>query len=125
MGLFDFLKSKKLEKSEVIEKIKNQIFPRGDRDIQAGTDELLFILNNKIDRNLAQSIFMKSMAISFFTKEFDKERLHTHLSGYCIQYFDPEQMKTFYNYLTFLNFSRVAFGRTPSEIRRENGKYFC
>ena len=99
MGFFDFFKSKKKPGNELLESLTNSLFPKGIKDIQAGTNELLYILNNKIDSSIAENIFVKSSAISRIAKDFDKERLKLHLSGYCIQYFNDSQIDKYYNYL--------------------------
>jgi ADP-ribosylglycohydrolase len=43
-----------------------RMFPDGEQDIEAGTEEVLRILNNKIDRKTAKSIFIRSTAICHF-----------------------------------------------------------
>ena len=123
MGLFDFLKPKKNPMEEMMEKISNSIFPKGEKDIDAGTKELLHILNNKIDYDTAKSIFLKSAAISRISEKFDKERLKSHLAGYCIQHFSDEQVEKFHGYLTALSAAMMIHRRTPSEVRREGDKH--
>ena len=124
MGLFNFLKPKKDTKNELFEKLSNQIFPKGDKDINAGTDELLFILDNTVDRDTAKSIFVKAMVISAITEKFDEERLKAHLRGYCLEYFNPDQVKTYHIYLVALTTARVLHRKTPSEVKRDNHKYY-
>lgn len=123
MGLFDFLKQKKDPIEEMMEKISNSIFPKGEKDINAGTKELLYILNNKIDYDTAKLIFLRSAAISRISEKFDKERLKSHLAGYCIQHFNNEQVEKFYGYLTALSVAMMVQRRTPSEVRREGNVY--
>lgn len=49
MSLFNFFKKrKKIPQNESIKKMVDSLFPNGDEDINAGTNELLRILNNKI-----------------------------------------------------------------------------
>ena len=86
MGLFDFFKPKKPKTNEVFEKISNQMFPKGEKDINAGADELMRILKNKINKDLAKNVFLKSMAISKIVENFDEERLRlTSLSLYTVE----------------------------------------
>jgi len=123
MGLFNFLKSKKSPIEEMMAKISNSIFPKGEKDIDAGTKELLYILKNKIDYATAKSIFLKSAVISRISDNFDDARLKSHLQGYCIQHFDEEQIKSFHGYLIALSVAMTVQGRTPSEVRREGSAY--
>lgn len=123
MGLFDFLKPKKNPMEEMMESISNSIFPKGDKDIEAGTTELLHILNNKIDFETAKNIFLKSAIISRISEKFDKNRLKSHLAGYCIQHFNNEEFEKFYGYLTALSTAMLIHRRTPSEVRREGDTY--
>jgi len=123
MGFFDFFKSKKKPGNELLESLTNSLFPKGIKDIQAGTNELLYILNNKIDSSIAENIFVKSSAISRIAKDFDKERLKLHLSGYCIQYFNDSQIDKYYNYLKTLSIAMLIDNRTPSEVRRVGENY--
>ncbi|GEM_PF-1441217 len=123
MGLFDFLKPKKNPMEEMMEKISNSIFPKGEKDIDAGTKELLYILNYKIDYDTAKSIFLRSAVISRISEKFDKERLKTHLAGYCLQHFSDEQVEKFHEYLIALSAAMMIHRRTPSEVRREGDTY--
>lgn len=124
MGLFDFFKKKTSPLEEMIEKMHNSIFPKGPKDINAGTDELLCILENKVSREVAKSIFLKSTAISRISEKFDKERLRTHLAGYAIQYFTEKQLDMLYNYLIALKAAMMIHQRTPSEVKRDGETYF-
>jgi hypothetical protein len=45
MGSFDFLKSKKSPMEEMFEKMNNSIFPKGDKDLDAGVQGLMRILD--------------------------------------------------------------------------------
>ena len=55
MGLYDFFDSEKWANI----KAKELLFPNGDIDKTDGANELLSILNNRIDLNLARSIFVR------------------------------------------------------------------
>lgn len=123
MGLFDFLKPKKNPMDEVYQKMMNSTFPKGDKDINAATDELLHILNNKVGREEAKGIVLKSVAISRISKEFSKERLKQHLAGYCLHHFNDSQVEKFHSYLTALSAAMMIHQRTPSEVRREGEAY--
>ena len=123
MGLFDFLKPKKNPMEELFEKMSNSTFPKGDKDINAATNELLYILNNKISNEEAKGIVLKSVAISRISKEFTKERLKRHLAGYCLQHFNESQVEKYHGYLTALAAAMMIHQRTPSEVRREGDGY--
>ncbi len=124
MGLFSFLKPKKNNLDELLHNLSNSMFPKGEKDITAGAEELLNILNNKIDKNEAILIFKKSTVISRVSEEFDKERLKRHLEGYCLPYFDEMQLDQFYRYLIALKAAMMINRRTPSEVRRDGDAYF-
>ena len=117
MGLFDFLKPKKSPLHEMMEKMNNSLFPKGQKDIDAATEELLQILNRKVSLKEAQTILMKSIAISAISSNFTEERLRQHLAGYCIQHFSGAQVKRFYEYLASIATAKMS-NRTPSEITR-------
>lgn len=119
MGLFDFLKPKKTEMEEMFEKMSAKIFPKGEKDINAVVDSLLYILDNKISREEAKSIALKSTFLSRFNTNFDRDRLRSHLAGYCLQHFNDKQIETFHGYLVFLTIADAKFRKTPSEIIRE------
>lgn len=123
MGLFDFLKPKKNPMEEVFQKLSNSTFPKGEKDMNAATDELLHILNNQIGRDEAKQIVIKSVAISRISKEFSKERLRQHLQGYCINHFNEAQIEKFHGYLVALSAAMLIHRRTPSEVRREGDAY--
>ena len=118
MGLFDFLKPKKSPLDAMMEKMHHSFFPKGQKDIDAATNELLQILNNKISRQEAGSILLKSIMISAISEKFTEERLRQHLAGYCIQHFNSAQVKRFYEYLGSIAVAKMVHNRTPSEIRR-------
>jgi hypothetical protein len=118
MGFFDFLKPKK-EMNAIFDQMNTKFFPKGQKDIDAVTDALIHILNNKISRSEASNIAFKSVAISRISKEFSKERLKQHLSGYCIEHFNEKQIETFHGYLAFLIIADLMFRKTPSDLVRE------
>lgn len=123
MRFFDLFKSKKKPLSDFTESMLKSMFPKGMIDIQSGTNELLYILNNKIDYSTAESIFVRSAALSRISKDFDKERLRSHLSGYCIEHFENSQIDHYYDYLIALGVAMILNNRTPSEVRREGKIY--
>ena len=124
MGFFDFLKPKKSALDEMMEKMSNSIHPKGRRDIDAGIKEVQFILNNSVDEKMAESIFLKSAAISRIAQNFDQERLRVHLSGYCLQYFSDHQVQQLFWYLQALSAAMMINGKTPAEVKRDGDKYF-
>lgn len=126
MGLFDMFKSKRTPMNQLLEfkeQLSNSIFPKGEKDIAAGTNELLHILNNKIDYDTAKNIFLKSIVISRISENFDKDRLITHFQGYCIEYFENSQIDQYYGYLIALKAAMICRRRTPSEVRRDGANY--
>jgi hypothetical protein len=123
MGLFDFLKPKKNPMEEMMEKLANSIFPKGEKDIDAGTKELLYILNNKIDFESAKGIFLKSSAISRISDNFDLKRLKAHLAGYCLEHFSEKEVEEFYRYLHALSLAMKTNRNSPSEVKREGDNY--
>jgi hypothetical protein len=123
MGLFDFLKPKKNELNESFAHMSSSFFPKGEKDIDAVTESILFILNNKISKDEAKNIAIKSVAISRISDEFTEIRLIAHLSRYCLHHFNDDQIKTFHGYLSFLKIGSMRFGKTPSEIIRQGDKW--
>lgn len=123
MGLFNFKRNKKTELNDNLAKMLNAFFPKGETDINAGTDEVLLILNNKINRDEARNILVKSVAISRISEKFEKERLISHLNGYCIHNFNDAQIDKFFNYLTALAIAMKIHGSTPVEIKRDGDSY--
>lgn len=123
MGLFDFLKPKKTELDNNLSQLLKAFFPKGETDINAGTNELLLILNNSIDKNEARSIFVKSVSMSRVASNFDKERLVNHLRGYCLQHFNEKQLDNFFDYLTALTVAMKVHGSSPVEIKRDGEGY--
>lgn len=123
MGLFDFFKSEKNDLDDNLSQLINKFFPKGKKDINAGTQELMRILDNSIPEAEARNIFIKSVAISRISENFDEERLRDHLSGYCIEYFDKEKIKQFLSYLIALKAAMMLHQRTPSEVQRDGDSY--
>ena len=123
MGLFDFLKPKKTELDDNLSQLLKAFFPKGETDISAGTNELLLILNNTIDKNEARNIFVKSVSMSRVASNFDKERLVNHLRGYCLQHFNEKQLDKFFDYLTALTVAMKVHGSSPVEIKRDGDAY--
>lgn len=119
MGFFDFLKPKKNVFNNAIAQMHAKIFPKGEKDMNAVADELLYILNYKITKDEARSIGVKSVAISRLSENFSKDRLKQHLAGYCLHHFDDNQIETFHGYLSFLAIADAMFRKTPSEIIRK------
>src|SRR5690606_4839493 len=123
MGLFDFLKPKKTELDENLSQLLKAFFPKGETDINAGTNELLFILNNTIGMHEARNIFVKSVSISRVSSNFDKQRLVNHLKGYCLQHFNEKQLDKSFDYLTALTVAMKVHGSSPVEIKRDGDAY--
>lgn len=123
MGFFDFLKPRRNKLNEHFERISNDVFPKGKKDIDSAVNELLLILNNKIGKKEAETIVTKSVFISRISQNFDKERLKAHLAGYCIQHFNESQISKFFDYLTAIKAAKMIHNRTPSEVRREGDAY--
>lgn len=123
MGLFDFLKPKKDSLNDNLSQMLSTFFPKGETDINTGTDELLQILNNKIERKLARDIFVKSVSMSRISAKFDRERLVNHLRGYCLQHFNDEQIDRFLTYLNTLTMALAIHGSPPSQVKRKGDGY--
>ena len=120
MGLFDIFKSKKILQKDIIEKLKDYLFPKGKEDINAGTNEVLHILEYKISFDEAKNIFVKSYTLSSIsTSLFDNERLKSHLSGYCLQHFNDKQIQRLHSYLVSLNCAREFNNKSPSEVNAD------
>lgn len=123
MGFFDFLKPKKKNINDFAQQTLKNLFPKGELDYEAGTDILLKILENKVDRKAARNIFTKSVLISNISRDnFDVERLESHLKGYCIEHFNSSQIKDFHNYLTAIKVSLVL-GKSPSDVKKNGTGY--
>ncbi|MBP6870984.1 MAG: hypothetical protein KBC43_03165 [Bacteroidales bacterium] len=119
MGLFDFLKPNKKEINNELTQMNASFYPKGAKDINAVTDEVLYILDNKISRDEARTIALRSVTISRISSEFSEERLKRHLAGYCLHHFNDNQVKKFHGYLSFLTIASVMFKASPSEVVRD------
>jgi hypothetical protein len=119
MAFFDFLKPKKLDLDSRLSEIRIKLFPNGQKDLDKVTDELLFILDNKITREVAENIALKSVAISRIVKVFTIKRLKQHYSGYCLAYFTDKQIEEFHGYLAFLAFASNLYGKSPSQLEKK------
>ncbi len=129
MGFFDFLKPKKNEFVELAQGALSEIFPNGELDYNSGTDEILDILNHSISKDVARNIFVKSTLICRIVTQkeegknkFDVDRLRLHLSGYCIQYFNEEQVKRLHGYQITLLVASLS-GKSPKDIKRIEDGY--
>lgn len=112
------------ELEELVNKINKEIFPNGKEDIKQGTNKLLQILNNSIDKKTAEIVFIKSAAICYITSmkgTFSKERLKKHLAPYALQYFNNNTLDEFYNYLLSYNEKINSFNELV-KISREFSK---
>ena len=96
----------KNELTSSLEKMNKEIFPNGQLDIDKGTKKLLKILNDNIDKNTAQNIFVKSSSICYITSmkgTFSKERLKQHLAPYALDYFNDDTLGEFYDFIISKN----------------------
>ena len=126
MGLFGFLNPKKRQTQKVMRKLQvlmDSRFPKGDKDINAAANELLYILNNTISQDEAKEIVRLSVGISRISRDFTKERLRQHLAGYCLHHFTDSQVEEFHRYLNVLSTAMMIGGRTPSEVSRKGDLY--
>jgi hypothetical protein len=127
-------KKKKDKLQALLGEMNKAIFPNGQADIDAGTNELLNILNYKIDRETAQTIFMRSASICYTTTNmfnngegFTKERLKQHLAPYALQHFNSKTLSDFYKYLLSKNekakefHDLLEFSRDFSQKSNPNG----
>ena len=129
MGFFDFFKPKKNEALEVANAMLKQVFPGGELDYKAGTNEILEILNHKVSVDVARNIFVKSTMICRIVSskndensKFDVDRLRVHLSGYCIEHFNEDQIQKLHGYQVSL-LAASLFGVSPKEVRRTSSGY--
>ena len=118
MGLFDKIFGKK--KENPIKELAKIVFPNGSRDIEAGTAEVLWILNNSVSTDQAREIFSNSASLCAITEKFDKERLELHLNGYCKGVFSEKQLEQLYGYLVSRT---VALAMKGNLKRMEGGGY--
>ena len=125
MGIFDFFKKKPDPKEELMSGMMNSMLPRGPKDIEAGTNEVSRILKNRIDRQSANDIFLKSIAISRIAQNFDEERLHKHLQGYALHHFRGNEVKELFDYLSALKAAMIFNQKSPCEVESDGqGTYF-
>lgn len=122
MGFFDLFKPKK-QASQDLKRMHREIFPKGEKDISAGTNEVLHILNNKVDRATAEEIFTRATIMSRISEKFHLDHLRMHLSGYALQHFNEEQVKSFHGYLVTINSAAMLSHKTPADITRNGNKY--
>jgi hypothetical protein len=102
---------------------EHDYFPNGEADMIAGTNEVLLILEGKISRSEARNIFVRSVKMSREPFKFDRDRLVSHLSDYCIQYFNNAQVDKYQSYLTALTVARNIFDRSPIDVERDGDGY--
>ena len=118
MGLFG---SSQQKKEDPINDLLKKIFPNGISDINDGTDELLRILNNGVQRQTAQDIFVKSFARSTMDTNFDLNDLKIHHDGYCKGIFSPSQLQQLLDYLTARKLALLFGGKKV--FKDKNGNY--
>ena len=123
MGFFDFLKPKKNSLQDNLGKLQLMIFPKGEADIRAATNELLLILNNKISSSEAKDIVVKATSLAHIAQNFDENRLKSHLSGYCIHHFNDEQFEKFYSYVRSLLLAKTIHGKSAVDVKRMGDGY--
>lgn len=129
MGFFDFLKPKKNEALEAATAMLKQVFPNGELDYKAGTNEILEILNHRVPVDVARNIFVKSTMICRIVSskndensKFDVDRLRVHLSGYCIEYFNEDQIQKLHGYQVSL-LAASFFGVSAKDVRKTGSGY--
>ena len=118
MGLFG---NKKEKKEDPLNDLIRKIFPNGASDISDGTDELLAILNNSVQRLTAQDIFVKSFARSTMDTNFDINELKIHLDGYCKGIFSAGEMQQLLDYLTARKLALMLGAKKV--LKNKNGSY--
>jgi hypothetical protein len=117
MSIFNFFRKKKESPLDtMMDGMMNNMLPKGQKDIDAGTDELLRIIKFKANHETASNIFVKAIAISRIAENFNEERLRIHLKGYAIEYFTDREVHDFFNYLMALKNAMLIHRKTPSEI---------
>ena len=127
MGFFDFLKPKQKDPlDEYAQTMMKLVFPAGEVDLQAGTTEVLNILNHSIARN----IFVKSTMICWIVtmkkdadNKFDVDRLRMHLSTYCIEHFNERQIKRLHGYQVSM-LAASLMGKTPKDVKSSGEDYY-
>ena len=116
MGIFDFLKPKPTKKDEFFAKISAELFPKGDKDINAVTDAVLLILDNVKSRDDAKNIALKAFFLSKWERPFELEPLKRQLSGYTLYKFTDHQVQELYNYIAIIIVATELMRKTPSEV---------
>jgi hypothetical protein len=119
MGLADFFDPNDENMATQMQQVSEYLFPLGDKDKEAGTNEVLYTLKNSVDRDLALNIFIKTSFMSRFSGKFDQNDLKTHLANYCLEHFNDQQIANHYNYLMATANARMLYGSPPSQITRE------
>ena len=114
MGLFDFFRRKKNPLEETTEKMFNEIFPGGKKDIETGAKVLQHLLSNKIDIKTAVQIYSRSAALAKIIEQFDKERLRAHLAGYALHHFTEPELSSYYEFLTAIRKTTQPINTTSS-----------
>lgn len=123
MGLFNFLQFRKNPEEKRLEDKAKPMCPKGKKDIQAGTEELLYILDDKVDYKMAKTIFLKAITASRLSKKFKRDKLEEHLAEYCIQYFTPTQIDKFHRYLESLQVAMSIRGKSPADVEKKGHSY--
>ena len=112
--------------NDLMKKMEKEFFPNGEKDIEEGTNELLRILNHRIDEKTARSILLKSSSICYTTSlndEFSIIRLKEHLAPYALHYFDNQALNDFYAHLLSKNRRAYLFNAAKefSKISNPDG----
>lgn len=100
------------------------LYPNGKVDYDAGVNELLSILDNKIDRQTASGIFSKARACAHTSSDFSADRLRLHLQPYALHFFNDYQLDRFFRFLMSCSILALTQHKGPSEIRIVNGDYY-
>jgi len=101
MGLFGFLKTKK--KSDIdklMEKVHNDIFPDGFKQIERETDELFQLLNGRYSKEQLKSTLLYASALFLITDNKSAERITSSIIIRSNRAIDEEDANTIYNYIT-------------------------
>jgi hypothetical protein len=131
MGFFDFLKPKKKEPlDEYAQAMMKLVFPAGEVDLLAGTNEVLDILNHSVSKEIARNILIKSTMICRIVtmkkdgdNKFDVDRLRMHLSTYCIEYFNESQIRRLHGYQVSM-LTASLMGKSPKDVKRSGENYY-
>jgi len=127
MGLFKKKKSQDKDIDEWAKKAIGIIFPKGEKDIEIGCNELLNILHNKVDKKTAKNILLRSLGLCYThilrEEAIEKERLKMHLSGYALSYFDDKELNEFHIYLLDLQ-NKICVNQFLNTIPKELAERF-